>query len=80
VPEAVFDVLDAGLERGDAVLQGREIVLEDLAAPAILGESRLDPAQGLRDRVLLPFHPLESPIEFIEVAEHLAAQPGDLLT
>ncbi len=34
---------------------------------AFTGESRLDPAQRLRDRVVLLLEPLESPVNLIEV-------------
>jgi hypothetical protein len=43
--EALFDLLDPGLERSHVLLQLRE--------GALVGEPRLDPAQGLRDRVVL---------------------------
>src|ERR1044071_9579197 len=80
MPETLLEVLDPGLERGDVVLQLRKIAFDDVAPAVLVGEARLDPAQGLRDRVVLLLEPLESPIDVIEVAEHLLTQLGDLLT
>lgn len=73
MPETLLDVLDPGLERRGALLQLGEVALEDLAPAALVGEPRLDPAQALRDRVVLLLEPLESPMDFIEVAR---ASPG----
>src|ERR1044071_1034102 len=78
MPETLLEVLDPGLERGDVVLQLRKIAFDDVAPAALVGEARLDPAQGLRDRVVLLLEPLESPIDVIEVAEHLLTNLGDL--
>ena len=59
-------------------LQRREVALEDLAPATPVGESRLDPAQGLRDRVVLLLKAFESPVDLIEVPEHVVSQLGDL--
>jgi hypothetical protein len=78
--EALLDLFDPGLERGDLLLQLAEVPLEDLSPAAFTGESGLDPAQRLRDRVVLLLESLESPVELVEVPEHLLTQLGDLLT
>ena len=70
--------MDAGLERGDLVLQLGKITLENLSPAALAGGSRLDPAQRLRDRVIFLFEPFEAAINLVEVPEHVLTQPGDL--
>ena len=45
--EALLDLLDPGLERRSVLLQLCEGALEDLTSTALVGEPRLDPAQGL---------------------------------
>ena len=75
--EALLDVLDPRLERSHMLLQLCEGALEDLAPAALVGEPRLDPAQSLRDRVVLLLESLESVIDRIEVPEHLLAQLGE---
>ena len=75
--EALFDLLDPGLERSHVLLQLREGALEDLAPAALVGEPRLDPAQGLRDRVVLLLESVEAVVDRIEVPEHVLSQLGD---
>ncbi|HEV2054278.1 MAG TPA: hypothetical protein VGV06_03785 [Methylomirabilota bacterium] len=75
--KALLDLLDPGLERSHVLLQLCEGVLEDLAPAALVGEPRLDPAQGLRDRVVLLLESLKSVIDRIEVSEHLLSQLGE---
>ena len=75
--EALLDLLDTGLEHRHVLLQLCEGALEDLTPAALVGESRLDPAQGLRDRVVLLLESLESVIDRIEVPEHVLSQLGD---
>jgi len=77
VSEALLDLLDRGLERSHVLLQLCEGTLEDLAPAALIGEPRLDPARGLRDRVVLLLESLESVIDRIEVPEHLLSQLGE---
>ena len=59
------------------LLQLCEGALEDFTAATLVGEPRLDPAQGLRDRVLLLLESLEEVVDRIEVPEHLLSQLGD---
>lgn len=42
--EALLEVFDSGLERGDVPLQLREIALEDFAPTALVGQPRFDAA------------------------------------
>jgi ABC-type Fe3+/spermidine/putrescine transport system ATPase subunit len=76
--EALLDLFDAGLERGDVALQLDEIALQDLAPPALVGKGGFYPAQGLRDRLILLLQALESAVDLVEVAEHLLPKLGDL--
>jgi hypothetical protein len=75
--EALLDLLDPGLERSYMLLQLCEGAIEDLAPAALVGEPRLDPAQGLCDRLVLLLESLESVIDRIEVPEHLLSQLGE---
>src|SRR5713101_4935945 len=75
--EALLDVLDPRLERSHMLLQLCEGALEDLAPAELVGEPRLDPAQSLRDRVVLLFESLEAVVDRIEVPEHLLSQLGE---
>jgi hypothetical protein len=59
------------------LLQLCEGALEDLTPAALVGESRLDPAQGLRDRVVLLLESLEAVVDRIEVPEDVLSQLGD---
>jgi len=59
------------------LLQLGEVALEDLAPAALVGESRLDPTQGLRDRVVLLLESVESVVDLIEVPEHFLSQLGE---
>ena len=77
--EAFLDVVDAGLELRDAVLQLGEVALENLATARLVGESCLDPPQGLKDRLVLILEPLEPLVNRIEVSEHLLSQLGEHL-
>jgi hypothetical protein len=77
--ETLLDLVDSGLECGDLVLQLGEITLENLPPTSLAGGSRLDPAQRLRDRLVLLLEPLKAAIDLVEVPEHLVAQPGDLM-
>jgi len=56
------------------LLQLCEGALEDLLPAALVGEPRLDPAQGLRDRWVLLLESLEAVIDRIEVRAHLLSQ------
>jgi len=76
--EALLDLLDPGLERSHVLLQLREGTLEDLAPATLVGEPRLDPAQGLRDRVVLLLESLEAEVDRIEVPEQVLSQLGEL--
>ena len=51
--EALLDLLDTGLEHSHVLFQLCEGALENLTPAALVGESCLDPAQGLCDRVVL---------------------------
>jgi hypothetical protein len=75
--EALLDLLDPGLERSHVLLQLCEGALEDLAPAALVGKARLDPAQGLRDCVVLLLESLESAVDLIEVPEYLLSQLGE---
>jgi hypothetical protein len=77
--ETLLDLVDSGLECGDLVLQLGEITLENLPPTSLAGGSRLDPAQRLRDRLVLLLEPLEAAINLVEVPEHVLTQPGDLM-
>jgi len=59
------------------LLQLREGALEDLAPAALVGDPRLDPSQGLRDRVILLLESLEAVVDLIEAPEHLLSQLDD---
>src|SRR3990167_9049478 len=76
--EALLDLFDPGLERRNVLLHIRGAAREALPPPALVGEPRLDPAQGLRDRVVLLLESLESPVDLIEVPEHVVSQLGEL--
>lgn len=76
--EACFEVLDAGLKRAYLLLQLGEITREDLAATALVGEARFDPAQTLGDRLILLFEAFEPTVNLVKVAKHLAAQLSNL--
>ena len=76
--EALLDVLYAGLQRRDLLLQRGEVTLEDLAPAVLVCESDLDPAQRLRDRVILLLESFESPVDLIEVPEHVPSQVAEL--
>jgi len=78
VSEALLDVLDAGLERGNPLLQLDEVALEDLAPPTLVDEASLDPAQSVSDRLVFVLEALESPVDLVEVPEHVASQLGEL--
>src|SRR5438128_9180354 len=77
--EALLEILDPGLKRGDEFLQRRQVALEDLAPADLIGEPSLDAPEGLRDRVILLLEPIESPVDLVEVSEHLLSQTGDPL-
>ena len=74
--EAVLDVFDARLQRGHLPLQLSQIALQDLAPTALVGQPRLDSAQGLGDGLLFLLQPLESSIDLVEVPEDILAQLG----
>lgn len=76
-PEALLDVVDAGLERGDAVPQLGEVALENLAPARLVDESCLDPPQGLDDSLVLLLEPLEPLVVLVEVPEHLVSELGE---
>jgi hypothetical protein len=78
-PEALLEVVDAGLELGDAVLQLVEVALENLAAARLVGEPRLDPPKRLEDRLVFLLEPLEPTVDLVEAPEHLLSQLGDHL-
>ena len=78
VSEALLDLFDPGLERGDVPPQFGEVALEDLAPAELVREACLDPAQRLRDRMVLLLESVESPVDLVEVPEHLPPQVGDL--
>ncbi len=77
--EALLDVLDAGLERGNPLLQLAKVALENLAPHTLVGEANLDPAQSVRDRLVLLLEALESPVDVVEVPQHLPPKLGDLV-
>ena len=79
MPEALLEVVDAGLESGDAVLQLGEIALEHLAPARLIGEAGFNSAQRLKDRLVLLLEPLEAPVDFIEMLEHLLTKVGEHL-
>jgi hypothetical protein len=54
-----------------------ESAREDLAPAPLSGEPCFDPAQGLRDRVVLPIRALEAVIDRIEMPEHLLSKLGE---
>lgn len=61
--EPRFNILDAGLERRHLLLQLGQVAREDFAAPTLVGEARLDPAQPLGDRVILLLEALEPAVD-----------------
>ena len=77
--EALLDLFNPGLERGNVPLQFCEVALEDLAPAELVCEACLDPAQRLRDRLVLLLESVESPVDLVEVPEHLVAQLGELV-
>ena len=54
-----------------------EGVLGDLAPAGRVGEPRLDPVQGLRDRLVRLLESLEAAVDLIEMPEHLLSQLGE---
>jgi hypothetical protein len=76
--KAMLDILDAGLEGSDLFLEGCEVAREDFAPAALVAEMCFDPAQRLRDCVVLPLESFEAPVNLVEVPEHLASQPDHL--
>jgi hypothetical protein len=75
--EAVLDLLDPGLQHRHVPLQLREVTLEALASPPVVGQSRLDPPERLRDRRVFLLEPFESAVDHVEVAEDLVANLGE---
>jgi len=75
--EALLDLFDPGLEPSHVLLQLCEGALEDLAPAALVGEPRFDPAQGLRDCVVLLLESLEAVVDRIEMPEYILSQLGD---
>jgi hypothetical protein len=75
--ETLLDLFDPGLEPSHVLLQLCEGALEDLTPAALVGEARLDPAQGLRDRVVLLLESLEAVVDRIEMPEYILSQLGD---
>ena len=61
------------------LLERRQITLENLPPPALVGQYRLDAPQLLRDRVVLLLQPLQAPVELVEVAENLPEALVDLV-
>lgn len=60
------------------LLQLSEVPHENFAPAAFVGQSCLDPPQGLGDRLILLLEPLESPVDVVEVSEHLVSQFREL--
>jgi hypothetical protein len=57
--QPALDVADARLQQRDVLLERRQVTLENLPPPALVCQRRLDPAQLLRDRVVLLLQPLQ---------------------
>ena len=53
------------------LLQRGQVALEKRAAAGFVGESRLDPEELLRDRVVFLLQPLQPAVDLLEVAQHL---------
>ena len=66
-------------ERAHLLLQLGEVAFQDLATAVLVGETGFDPAKRLRDRVVLLLEPLEAQADFVEMAEHLSAELGELI-
>ena len=77
--QTLFEVFDPDLERGDMLLQLRQIALQVLAACPLIGESRLDAAQPLSDREVFLLEPIEAPVDLVEVAKHFLSEVGHLM-
>jgi hypothetical protein len=76
-PEALLYLFDPRLEPGDLLFQVRQVALENLAAALLVDEDQLDPAQSLRDRVMLLLEPFKSPEDRIEMPEDVPSQVGN---
>jgi hypothetical protein len=74
VPEALLDVLDAGLEGGDLLLELGKVAGQDLAPAALVGKLGFDPAQRLNDRLVFLLESFQPTIDLVEVAEHISPQ------
>ncbi|HEY3066439.1 MAG TPA: hypothetical protein VGL09_11650 [Methylomirabilota bacterium] len=74
MPEALLDIVDAGLEGGDLLLELGEVAGQDFAPAALVGKGGFDPAQRLDDRLVFLFEPLEPTIDLVEVPEHISPQ------
>ena len=61
------------------MLQLGEVALEDPATARLVGESCLDPPQGLKDRLVPILELIEPSVNRIEVSAHLLSQLGDHL-
>jgi hypothetical protein len=72
--EPGFDGRDAGLPHENLSSKLGDALFEDLAPRGLVGERALDPAQRLRDGVVLSLLAVEAAGDLIDVAESGAAE------
>jgi hypothetical protein len=58
-----FDVLDAGLDRGDLGPELGDVPFGDLPPAAIVGECGLAASEGLGDRLIFVVEPIGAPVD-----------------
>ena len=75
----MLERLNPDPKRSDVLLEGREVVLEDFPAAALVSQGRLDATQRLRDQQVLLMQPLDPAVQRVEVAEDLAESVVHLL-
>lgn len=74
----LLDLFDSRLQDSDLPLQLGKIAFDDLAPTALIGKSGLDPPERLRDRLVFLLEPLESPVDLVEVSEHVVSKLAKL--
>ncbi len=76
--EATLDIVDSRLEHGDVLLECCQLALENLPAPTLVGQQRLDAPKRLSNRLVFPLQSLQASIELIEVAKQIASELDEL--
>lgn len=71
MPDPLFELVDAGLESGNLVLQLLEAALQNLSPANVVGQQTLDPPKSLNDGIVLLLQPVEPSVDFVEMTEDL---------